>query len=100
MNHQADLDWVRDVRSGELVAFRRLYETFLPPVAAFARKKCAASPYATDRDVAELTAAILTAVFDHLDGYTGRAPLAAWVLAVARLVIRHRHAVAPLAIAG
>lgn len=86
MPENAELQLVAAAQAGDFAAFHKLYELYLPPVAAFARR---ASP--TVEAAEELTQAILGAVFSHLDGFTGRVALAAWVLVVARKVAE-RHA--------
>ena len=81
MHRSVDLKLVQAVRSGDAEAFERMYGRFLPPVARFARKQCS-----SNREAEEPTGAILAAVFSHLEGYTGRVALDAWVLVVARRV--------------
>ena len=80
---QFEADWrlARAVCQGDPAAFGRVYGTYLPPVARFAAKHCTSSHAA-----AELSATVLTAVFEHLEGYSGRVALAAWVLAICRKV--------------
>jgi DNA-directed RNA polymerase specialized sigma24 family protein len=81
MLHQNDLELARSAAQGDYAAFAKLYELYLPPVLAFARVEASGA-----REAADLAAAILAAAFSHLEGYRGRSPLAAWVLAVARKV--------------
>ena len=81
MLHENDLDLVQSACAGDYAAFAKLYELYLPRVAAFAR-----SELADPREAEGLAAAILDTVFAHLGGYRGRVPLAAWVLVIARRV--------------
>jgi DNA-directed RNA polymerase specialized sigma24 family protein len=83
MSERTDLELAHAVLEGDAAAFLEVYDRRLKPVLAFARRQCA-----TEAEAQALTRSILEAVFAHLDGYSGRAPLGAWVLAVARLVSR------------
>jgi len=83
MEHQADRDLALAAVSGDFAAFSKIYDTYWPCVAAWARRRT------TDRDAARaLTGNVFRAVFGHLDAYSGRTPLAPWILAVARRVER------------
>ena len=89
-DHPADLELAGAVVAGDYAAFEKLLTLYLPPVAAFARRQRG------DAEAARaLTSEILEAVLGHLDGYRGRAPLAAWVLVVARQVARRGAARSP-----
>lgn len=79
--HDADLELVTAARAGDYAALSKLFDYYLPPVWAFARRETK-----TDEEARELASAILTTVFDHLDVYRGRVALAAWVLVIARRV--------------
>lgn len=81
--HRGDLELAKAVLAGDAAAFHKLFDLYGPPVMGFAQRVRAGSGPAR-----VLAAEILEAVFVHLDGYSGRTPLAAWVLAVARLVAR------------
>lgn len=87
MSYEADLELVRAACAGDSAAFAKLYERYLPPVQALAHARSE-----KPAEAADLTRDVLVAVFDHLDGYSGRVPLAAWVLVVARQVCEQRHA--------
>jgi DNA-directed RNA polymerase specialized sigma24 family protein len=87
MPNPGDLDLARAVVDGDAAAFDELYERYLPPVLAFARRR-----RADERAARSLAATVLETVLEHLHGYSGRTPLAAWVLAVARLVARRAEA--------
>jgi len=88
MSNRSDLVLARAVLDGDAAAFHKLYELYLPPVLAFARRH-----RPDEAQARRLAARILEAVFEHLEGYAGRTPLAAWVLAVARLVAQREGAV-------
>jgi DNA-directed RNA polymerase specialized sigma24 family protein len=85
MLHQNDLELARSAVAGDYASFAKLYELYLPPVAAFAR-----SQTSDGREAADLATTILKTVFSHIGGYRGGAPLAAWVLVIARQVAAHR----------
>jgi DNA-directed RNA polymerase specialized sigma24 family protein len=85
MLHQNDLELARSAVAGDYAAFAKLYELYLPPVAAFARAQAS-----DGREAADLATTTLKTVFAHLDGYRGRAPLAAFVLVIARRVAAQR----------
>jgi len=77
---RSDLELAQAVLAGDAAAFHKLFDLYGPPVFGFARRV-----RAEDGPARALAAEILEAVFAHLDGYSGRTSLAAWVLAVARL---------------
>jgi DNA-directed RNA polymerase specialized sigma24 family protein len=81
MPEPADLELARAVVDGDFAAFEKLLALYLPPVTAFARRQ-------QSEEVAAraLAAEILEAVLGHLEGFSGRVPLSAWVLVVARQV--------------
>jgi len=79
----SDLALVRDALAGDAASFHKLFDLYLPPVVAFARRE-----RASDAEALALAGRILEALFAHLGGYAGRTPLSAWVLAVARCVAR------------
>lgn len=72
--NERDLELVQQVRAGSRTAFEKLFEAWLGPVHALARRRC--GPERAER-VAE---AALTSVFASLDDYRGEVPLAAWIL--------------------
>lgn len=81
MSDPFDLELARAVVAGDFAAFEKLLTLYLPPVTAFARRQ------RSDEAAARaLAGEILAAVFGHLDGFSGRVPLSAWVLVVARQV--------------
>jgi DNA-directed RNA polymerase specialized sigma24 family protein len=83
MPNSSDLALARAVLDGDPAAFGKIYELYFPPVLAFARRRRA------DEGAARtLAATIWTTAFEHLHGYSGRTSLAAWMVAVARLVAR------------
>jgi len=83
-DHRAGLELAHAVLAGDPAAFHKLFDLHGPPVFGLARRL-----RDDDRRARALASATLAAVFGHLDAYSGRTPLAAWVLAIARLVARH-----------
>jgi DNA-directed RNA polymerase specialized sigma24 family protein len=81
MEHHGDRDLAQAAVSGDFAAFSKIYDTYWPGVAAWAGRR-AEHPEAAERLVGE----VFRAVFGHLDAYSGRTPLAAWILALARRV--------------
>lgn len=79
--HDADLELVTAARTGDYAALSKLFDYYLPPISAFARRETE-----TEDEARELASAIFETVFDHLDVYRGRVALAAWVLVIARRV--------------
>lgn len=78
-----DTDLTRSAAAGDREAFERVYAESLPVVWAFA------SRHAAGRVAAELLAGrILRRAFAELAGYDGQVPFAAWLLAIARRVVR------------
>lgn len=70
---------------GDREAFEALYEASFPCVHAFASRRCGAR-LATEA----LTEAILVRAFQELGQYRGDMPWAAWLLGVAKQVVRDR----------
>jgi RNA polymerase sigma-70 factor, ECF subfamily len=70
---------------GDREAFEAVYDASFPCVHAFASRRCDGR-LATEA----LTEAILVRVFQDLDRYQGDVPWAAWLLDVAKQVLRDR----------
>lgn len=71
---------------GDREGFEAVYDASFPCVHAFASRRCGGSRAAAEA----LTEAILTRVFEELDRYRGDVPWAAWLLGVAKQVLRER----------
>jgi DNA-directed RNA polymerase specialized sigma24 family protein len=81
-----DTGTVERAMRGDREAFEAVYDASFPCVHAFAGRRCGGARIATEA----LTAAILARAFQDLDHYRGDVPWAAWLLGVAKQVLREQ----------
>ncbi len=80
-----DLALVRAASGGDEAAFAALYESLLPRVYGFVRRRLG-----SHADAEDVTQEILIEVFRGLAAFRGDAPFSAWVFAIVRRVLaRH-----------
>lgn len=78
MHHTADLELAHAVLRGERAGFDRFFDAYYPAVRAFAERHRPPGP-----EPRALTARVLERALEWIEGYDGRVPLAALVLAAA-----------------
>lgn len=82
---EGDEALVERVILGDLEAFDRLYDRYLPRVFGFVRKRLR-----NRADIEETVQDVFFAIFSSLDSFRGDAPFAAWVLGIARRTVANR----------
>ncbi len=85
VRHPRDLAWARRILAGEQRAFGAFFDRFVGAVHAFASAR---EPEL--RSAEALTERVLATALGEIGRYGGEAPLAAWLLAVARRTARAR----------